>query len=100
MHLGGGLAYYLQMPEVRTALSSIYFDTAAASLLYDEATIPCPVDLAGPERVLFASDYPLQSPRRQLERVLAAVPPEHAAAICGRNAERLFARDSYIDRTS
>ncbi len=90
-HLGGGLAYYLQMPEVRAALTSIYFDTAAASLLYDEDTIPRLVDLCGPGRVLFASDYPLQSPRRQLERVLAAVQPEHAADICGRNAERLFA---------
>ena len=93
-HLGGGLSFYLQMPEIRAALRSVYFDTAAASLLYDEQSIPRLVGLAGPERVLFASDYPLQSPRRQLERTLAVVLSEHAAAICGQNAEALFSRET------
>jgi predicted TIM-barrel fold metal-dependent hydrolase len=95
-HLGGGLSFYLQMPEIREALRSIYFDTAAAALLYDAKSIPRLVDLAGPERVLFASDYPLQSPRRQLERLLAALPSEHAAAICGQNAETLFSRETRV----
>lgn len=35
-HLGAGAAFYLQMPEVRAVIDSVYFDTAAASLLYDE----------------------------------------------------------------
>jgi predicted TIM-barrel fold metal-dependent hydrolase len=99
-HLGGGLSFYLQMPEIRATLTSVYFDTAAASLLYDRESIPRLVDLAGPERVLFASDYPLQTPRRQHERILAAVPQESAAAICGQNAMALFSRETVTDRNS
>ncbi len=99
-HLGGGLSFYLQMPEIQAALTSVYFDTAAASLLYDEQSIPRLVDLAGPGRVLFASDYPLQTPRRQLERILAVVPSESSAAICGQNAVALFAPETVTDRNS
>jgi predicted TIM-barrel fold metal-dependent hydrolase len=89
-HLGGGLSFYLQMPEVKTAFASLYFDTAASSLLYDERSVARLVDLAGEQHVLFASDYPLLSPKRQLERVTALVGAEAAAAVCGGNAQRLF----------
>lgn len=99
-HLGGGLSFYVQMPEIRAALTSVYFDTAAASLLYDRESIPRLVDLVGPERVLFATDYPLQTPRRQRERILAVVSPENAAAICGQNAMALFSRETVTDRNS
>jgi predicted TIM-barrel fold metal-dependent hydrolase len=92
-HLGGGLAYYLQMPEIRNICCNTYFDTAASSLLYDGESIPRLVDLAGPERVLFASDYPLQAPGRQLDRILALVPEVVAVAVCGRNAQKLYMRD-------
>lgn len=95
-HLGGGLPFYLQMPEVRAALGSVYFDTAAHSLLYDDETVARLVDLAGPERVLFGSDYPLLSPGRQLERLNALLPGDLAEAVCGGNADTLFSdiRDS------
>lgn len=99
-HLGGGLSFYLQMPEIRAALTSVYFDTAAASLLYDEQSIPRLVDLAGPGRVLFASDYPLQTPRRQLERISAVVPSESSAAILSQNAVALFSQETVTDRNS
>lgn len=89
-HFGGGLPFYLQMPEVRTALSMTYFDTAAASLLYDDASIVRLVDLAGPARVLFGSDYPLLSPLRQLQRITALLPGDIAQAVCGGNADTLF----------
>lgn len=89
-HLGGGLAYWLQMPEVRTALANVSFDTAAWPLLYDELSIARLVELAGAKRVLFASDYPLLSPRRQLERILPLLPPESVALVCGGNAETLL----------
>ncbi len=89
-HFGGGLPFYLQMPEVRTALSMTYFDTAAASLLYDDASVARLVDLAGPARVLFGSDYPLLSPRRQLQRITALLPGDLAQAVCGGNADTLF----------
>lgn len=89
-HLGAGLSFYLQMPEVRAAIDSVYFDTAAASLLYDEQSVARLVDLAGPDRVLFGSDYPLLSPRRQIQRLAAQLPAPVVEAVCGGNARRLF----------
>ncbi len=89
-HIGGGLPFFLQMPEVRTALSNVYFDTAAHSLLYDEESVTRLVDLAGPDRVIFGSDYPLLSPRRQLERVRALLPADSVRAVCGDTAGSLF----------
>lgn len=89
-HLGGGLAYYLQMPEVKAAIENVYFDTAAVTLLYDDQSVARLVDLAGPERVIFGSDYPLLSPRRQLQRLLGQLPGDVAKQVCGGNAERLF----------
>jgi hypothetical protein len=89
-HLGGGLAYFLQMPELRVALSNVYFDTAAWPLLYAQESIPRLVDLAGPGRVIFGSDYPLLSPRRQLERLQPLLHPEAVGAVCGDTAGILF----------
>lgn len=89
-HLGGGAAFYLQMPEVRAAIDSVYFDTAAASLLYDDKSVARLVELAGPDRVLFGSDYPLLSPRRQVQRLAEQLPGPVVEAVCGGNARRLF----------
>lgn len=89
-HLGGGLSFYLQMPEVKAAIENVYFDTAAATLLYDDRSVARIVDLAGPGRVIFGSDYPLLSPRRQLQRLLGQLPGDVAKQVCGGNAERLF----------
>jgi predicted TIM-barrel fold metal-dependent hydrolase len=89
-HLGGGLSFYLQMPEVRAAIESLFFDTAAVSLLYDDESVARLVALAGANRVLFGSDYPLLSPRRQLQRITALLPGDSAQAVCGGNADILF----------
>ncbi|MEX0784734.1 MAG: amidohydrolase family protein, partial [Dehalococcoidia bacterium] len=89
-HMGGGLAFFLQMPELRVALANVYFDTAAYPLLYDDASVARLVDLAGPERVIFGSDYPLLSPRRQLERIKPLLPPDAVRAVCGDTAGSLF----------
>jgi predicted TIM-barrel fold metal-dependent hydrolase len=78
------------MPEVRAAIDSVYFDTAAAPLLYDEKSVTRLVDLAGPDRVLFGSDYPLLSPRTQFQRLNAQLPEPVLQAVCGGNARRLF----------
>ncbi len=95
-HLGAALSFFLQMPEVKQSLASVWFDTAAFGLLYDDRSVARLVDLAGPDRVLFGSDYPLLSPRRQLQRVTALLPGDVAQAVCGGNAESLFSdkRDS------
>jgi len=89
-HLGAGASFYLQMPEVKAAIDFVYFDTAASALLYDDASVARLVDLAGPERVLFGSDYPLLSPRRQIQRLAAQLPVPVLEAVYGGNARRLF----------
>lgn len=90
-HLGGGLPFFVQMPEIRSALANMWFDTAAASLLYDDRSVARLAGLAGSERVLFGSDYPLLSPRRQLQRIVAHLEGDIAKAVCGGNADTLFA---------
>ena len=77
-------------PEVKAAIENIYFDTAASALLYDEDCIARVVDLVGESRVLFGSDYPLLSPRRQIQRVQALLPGGSAQAVCGGNADTLL----------
>lgn len=89
-HLGGGLPFYMQMPEVRKSLANVYFDTAAFSLLYDDESVTRLVDVVGPGRVIFGSDYPLLSPRRQLERVQALLPADAVPAVSGDTAGTLF----------
>jgi predicted TIM-barrel fold metal-dependent hydrolase len=89
-HFGGGLPFYLMMPEVRAAVPRLFFDTAAATLLYDQPGVARLVELAGAGRVLFGSDFPLLTPRRQLERVLAQLPDGVSSAVCGGNAEILL----------
>ena len=89
-HLGGGLSFYLQMPEVKKSLRNVWFDTAAAFLLYDGESVSRLIGLAGQERVLFASDYPLLSPRRQLELLESSLPGGAVEAVFGGNAKTLF----------
>lgn len=70
-HWGGGLPFYALMPEVRDALSNVWFDTAASPLLYTPAVFSTAAQLVGPDKVLLASDYPLVSfgrIRRQIEQ--------------------------------
>jgi predicted TIM-barrel fold metal-dependent hydrolase len=59
-HWGGGLPFFAQNPKLRKYLNNIYYDTAASPLLYDASIFRCVVDLVGPERILFGSDYPLR----------------------------------------
>ncbi|MCK9521305.1 MAG: amidohydrolase family protein [Dehalococcoidia bacterium] len=89
-HLGGGLPFYVQMPEVRSALRNVWFDTAAAPLLYDDESIARLTGLVGANRVLFGSDFPLLSPKRHLERLRAQLESDEAAAVCGGTAHILF----------
>ena len=89
-HLGGGASFYLQMPEVRSACPNLHFDTAAVSLLYDHDAIRRLVEVAGDDRVLFGSDFPLRAPRGELERTVAGLPAPAVRAITRANAARLF----------
>ena len=58
-HLGGGLPFYEMMPEVRKTFKNVWYDLAAMPLLYDIKAVRILVDMVGPEKVCFGTDYPL-----------------------------------------
>ena len=92
-HWGGGLPFYALMPEVEESLSNVYFDSAASPFLYSASVFPTVAALAGVERVLLGSDYPLLRARRLIDEARRTVTSEDDfAAILGGNAERLLAR--------
>ena len=90
-HWGGGLPFYAIMPEVRNALGHAYVDTAASHLLYDDAIYRAATAVIGMTKILWASDFPLTSQAKALERARAAgLDDEALAAILGGNAQELF----------
>ncbi len=99
-HWGGGLALHELNPRCRRALANAVYDTAATPLLYDRRVYAAAAAIAGAERILFGSDYPLLVyPRVQTEpelvRLVQAVRtsplvPEDMAAVLGGNARRLL----------
>ena len=89
-HLGGGLAFYELMPEVRALTANVYYDTSATAFLYDPAALTHAVQIA-PGRVLFGSDYPVIGMRRMVDFARAADLRDDARTdLLGGSAERLF----------
>ncbi len=89
-HWGGGLPFYAAMPEVR-ALPNVLVDTAATSLLYADSIYAHVAGLAGPESILFGSDYPLLSQARSRRRIEEANLDVHTRdLILGGNAAALL----------
>lgn len=70
-HWGGGLPFYTLMPEVKKAFARVYYDSAASPFLYTPAVYGAVANLAGKDKVLFGSDYPLISQKRQLDEINA-----------------------------
>ena len=90
-HWGGGLPFYALMPEVGQALQNVYYDTAASPFLYKQDIFGVAARLVGPDKILFATDYPLISPRRLLAQVEASgLEAGDQALILGGNTARLF----------
>ena len=90
-HWGGGLPFYALMPEVRDAIDSMYFDTAASHLLYDAAVYRRVIDAVGAGKVLFGSDFPLTTQAKALERArTAGLDDRELAAVLGGNAAQLL----------
>jgi len=85
-HWGGGLLFYELMPEVRHTLRNVYYDTAASALLYDDRIFTSALTWM-PDKILWASDYPLLSQKRFLHRIAALELP-------GDQLERLFYRNT------
>ncbi len=58
-HMGGGLPFYELRPDIREAFSNVYYDLAATPLLYNIRSIRALIQLVGPQKILFGSDFPL-----------------------------------------
>jgi predicted TIM-barrel fold metal-dependent hydrolase len=90
-HWGGGLPFYELMPEVRAVTHYVTYDSAATTYLYNSAVFPAVVSLVGPERVLFASDYPVLRQDRLLRRVRRVLPDQQQLdMVLGTNAARVY----------
>lgn len=91
-HWGGGIFWYnLLKKEVTGALQRVWFDTAASPYLYRHDIYPMAMALAGADKILFGTDYPLLPPRRYLEEMAAAgLDEDQMAAICYGNAAKLL----------
>ncbi len=83
-HFGGGLPVYSLMKEVRRDLQNVYFDSAAAPLLYSPEMFDVCATAAGKDRILFGSDFPLVSQRRAIDdyRKSRDAGPNEAATLC------------------
>ena len=90
-HWGGGLPFYALMPEVKNAMGNVYFDTAASPFLYSPQIYNQVIDLVGPDKILFGTDYPLLKPARLLREIESlSLPDETRKMILEDNARKLL----------
>jgi len=91
-HWGGGLPFYELMPEVAASLKNLYYDTAATSYLYRFGIFRAVCDIAGVNKILWASDWPLLGQARLLKRVReeSLLTEPELEQVLGGNAARLF----------
>lgn len=91
-HWGGGLFFYnLLKKEVRQALANVWFDTAASPYLYEPDIYRVSMALAGEEKILFGTDYPLIAPSRYYKEIAASGISDAAREkLLGGNCAALF----------
>jgi len=91
-HWGGGLFFYLLMKkEVRQTLDNVYFDTAASPFLYTPRIYPISVAIAGAQKFLWGTDYPLIKPERYFSEIAeSGLSDAEKKQVLGNNAVRLF----------
>lgn len=101
-HWGGGLPFHELNPRLKPLFRNVYYDSAASALLYSPEVFRRVVDIVGPERVLWGTDYPLLTRPRlarepgfamdlaEVRGPVAALTPAEQAAVLGGNAARLL----------
>lgn len=91
-HWGGGIFFYsLLKKEVRDVLKNVYYDTAASCFLYEPAIYRIAAELAGADKILFGTDFPLIKAERYYREIEAAGLEEPARKkLMGENAAALF----------
>jgi len=91
-HWGAGLFFYsLMKKEVKEALNNVYFDTAASPFLYEKQIYKIALELAGEDKIVFGSDYPLIRPERYFRELAeSGLRRKQKKKICGKNAAKLL----------
>ena len=91
-HWGGGFPFYhLLKKEFSEVTKNLYYDTAATPYLFKSDIYRLGGEMAGFERILFGSDFPLLRPRRYFKDMQEAdLNNLQREMICGGNAARLF----------
>jgi predicted TIM-barrel fold metal-dependent hydrolase len=91
-HWGGGLPFYELMPEVARLAERVVYDSAASTYLYRFEVFRAVLDLVGPDRVMFASDYPVLRQDRFLRRVRQTPWRDYgeAARVLGETARQTY----------
>jgi len=90
-HWGGGLLFYELMPEVREVLKNVYYDTAATPYLYRSDIYSTAVKIAGAEKIIFGSDYPLLGVNRYKNSIDKEIDSSRDRdKIFGENARRVL----------
>ncbi len=91
-HWGGGIFFFhLLKKEVKARLKNVYFDTAASPFLYDPEIYRYAVEIAGVDKILFGSDFPLLKPARYFKEFEnAGLTRAQIDAVSGLNAAKLL----------
>lgn len=89
-HWGGGLPFYELNTSVFEVTRNVVYDSAATTYLYRDQVFESVLAIAGPERVLFGSDYAILRQDRLLRKVRRIVPADDQPAVLGGNAERFY----------
>lgn len=66
-HWGGGYPFYELMPEVHTAATNVWYDSAASLYLYRPEIFSTAAQTCGIQKILWASDFPLIRQKRMLD---------------------------------
>ena len=91
-HWGGGLLFFELLKKHDPGLfANIYYDTAASPFVYRSDIYRVATQAAGPNKILFGSDYPLISPKRYFtEMRQSGLSNDDIDYISGKNAARIF----------
>jgi len=95
-HWGGGLFFYqLLKREVAQTLKNVYYDSAASPFLYSADIWRLARDLAGADKILLGTDYPLLAPKRYLDEIKnSGLSQGDQTLILGGNAARLLGMEA------
>ena len=96
-HWGGGMPFYSLMPEVSKAMSNVYFDTAASTLLYKKDIFSLTTQLVGANKILLGSDFPIVRAGKLIRQIEESnLTQDEKKAITTSNAMNLIGMDTLI----